>query len=70
MTVSCKKCGEPVCYYTLESGRHIPFEPEPREDGTGFLGEDNVIRIVTPEPKEFKGQMVAMLLHKAHRCRF
>lgn len=68
-TVPCKHCGSPIVYFTLESGRTTAFDSEPNANGNGFLGEDNVIRIVTKEPKELRGQLVAMDLYKTHRCK-
>jgi hypothetical protein len=62
----CKSCGAAIRFVKTEAGRTMPIDLEPVDDGTWFLGEDGVVRIMTKEPAELRGQMIAMPLYKSH----
>ncbi len=65
----CRQCGKEIICVSLESGSMKTFDAEPNEYGNGFLGADEIMRIVTPEPPELKGQMVSMPLYSVHQCK-
>jgi hypothetical protein len=62
----CKSCGAEIVFVKTEAGRTMPIDREPVEDGTWFLGEDNVARIMTKAPKDLEGFTIAMPLYKSH----
>lgn len=47
MTITeCRSCKAKIVFLTMESGRQMPVDAEPHENGNIWIGEDGVGRVV------------------------
>ena len=44
--VECRSCKAKIAFITMESGRSMPVDSEPVDNGNVWIGEDGVGRVV------------------------